>query len=49
MQKLLRKDLVSEKIKTDLEKKKKFDLRKKEQIEMRLHTILHNQRQKTQE
>ena len=32
-----------------MEKKKKIDLRKKEEIEIRLRTILHNQRQKTQE
>ena len=49
IQKLQRKDTITEKIKTNLEKKKTFELKKTEAIQIRLRTILHQQRQKTQQ
>lgn len=49
MQKLLRKDRVSEKIQLNVDKKRYSELQKKAAIEMRLKSILHEQREKTQD
>ena len=49
MQKLLRKDAMSEKIKRDIEKRRNKELQKKVAIEMRLKSLLHEQREKTQD